>query len=74
MEITKVNCINDKLAKYDYLAKDDDFIQVIEWSNGEGYNITINDKEYSLTHGQLEAINYLIRTLEYNGETLCQSK
>ena len=25
----------DKLRKYDYLAKDDDFIEVTVWKNGE---------------------------------------
>lgn len=26
----------DKLRKYDYLAKDDDYIEVTQWYNGEG--------------------------------------
>lgn len=58
--------ISDKLKKYCYLAKDDDFIEISEWTNREGYDITINEKPIiSLTHGQLDAINYLVQTLDY---------
>lgn len=66
MEIVNRKSINDNLKKYDYLAKDDDFIEVTEWTNGEGYDITINDKIIPLTVGQLEAINYLTKSLEYS--------
>ena len=41
-------------------AGENDFIEVCEWKNGEGYDISINDRQYSFTHGALEAINYLI--------------
>lgn len=66
MEHVNRKSVNDKLRKYDHLAKEDDFIEATEWANGEGWDITINDKLISLTYGQLEAINYLIKTLEYN--------
>lgn len=66
MEITNRKSISDKLTKYDYLAKDDDFIEVTEWTNGEGYDIIINDKIISVTDGQLDAINYLTKSLEYS--------
>ena len=52
--------------KYDHLAKDSDFIEVTEWANGEGWDICLNDKLISLTYGQLEAIKYLVKTLDYN--------
>ena len=35
MEFNNRKSISDNLKKYDYLAKDDDFIEVIEWTNGE---------------------------------------
>lgn len=66
MEFNNRKSISDKLKKYDYLAKDNDFIEVIEWTNGEGYDIIINDKIISLTSGQLDAINYLTKSLEYS--------
>ena len=68
MEFNNRKSISDKLKKYDYLAKDNDFIEVIEWTNGEGYDIIINDKIISLTRGQLDAINYLVRSLEYKSD------
>lgn len=66
MEFVNRKSVNDKLTKYDCLAKDDDFIEVTEWTNGEGYDIVINDKIISLTSGQLDAINYLTKSLEYS--------
>ena len=57
----------DKLRKYDYLAKDDDFIEVTVWKNGEGYDISISDDNvFSLSIGQLEAINFLTKRLDYD--------
>lgn len=65
MEFNSRKSVNDKLKTYDYLAKDNDFIEVVEWTNGEGYDITINDdKIISLTSGQIDAINYLVKSLE----------
>lgn len=67
MEKYTKQSITDNLKKYDYLAKDSDFIEITEWHNGEGFDIAINEKIISLTHGQLEAIDYLIKALTYNG-------
>lgn len=66
MEIKNRNSVSDDLNKYDYLAKKDDFIQITEWTNEEGWDITINDNTISLTSGQLDAINYLTKVLEYD--------
>lgn len=64
--ISQRKCITDNLRKYDYLAKESSYIELTEWTNGEGYDINIDDEEhFSLTYGQLDAINYLIKTLEY---------
>ena len=65
MDIVSRKSINDNLRKYDYLAKENSFIEVTEWGNGEGYDITIDDKVISLTIGQLDAIRYLTLTLQY---------
>ena len=65
MEKVKGRSVNDKLQKYDYLAKDYEFIEVTEWRNGEGWDISINDKIIQLTLGQLDAINYLTKSLDY---------
>ena len=70
MEINNRKSIFDELKKYDYHCNDEHaFVEITQWSNGEGWDIIINDgsdnKLMSLTYGQLEAINYLIKALEY---------
>ena len=47
-------------------ATESDFIEVCEWKNGEGYDIAINDRHISITHGELEAINFLAAQLNGN--------
>lgn len=66
MEILERKSISDNLRKYDHLAKDNDYIEVTEWSNGEGWDITLNEQVISLTWGQLDAIDYLIKHLQYS--------
>ena len=53
------------LNVFDYTAKENNFIQVTEWTNGEGWDISINDKIFQLTCGELDAINYLVKSLDY---------
>lgn len=65
MKMTKVNQITDSLKKYTYSGKDSDFITITEWANGDGYDITINDKLIALSDSELGAINYLILALRY---------
>ena len=61
----KAVCCN--LEEFDPLfASGDDFIEVCEWKNGEGYDFAINDRHISLTHGELEAINVLAEQLNNN--------
>lgn len=65
METCQRDSISDSLYKYDYLAKKDSFIEVTEWTNGEGWDITIDDKLITLTIGELAAINFLTNALLY---------
>jgi hypothetical protein len=66
MEHDNRRTITDNLHKYDYLAKEDDRIEICEWINGDGYDISINDsKIISLTRGEIDAIDYLVKTLNY---------
>lgn len=67
MEIKNRRCIIEDLNKFDIMAKKNGFIEVCEWTNGEGFDITIMDKKIiSLTHGELDAIDFLTKTLYYN--------
>ena len=66
MECKKRKSVFADLSVFDYTAKENNFIQVTEWTNGEGWDISINDDTiFSLTQGQLEAINYLSKKLDY---------
>ena len=65
MKIYNKKSVSDDLKKYDYLSKEDDFIEVTEWFNGEGISVTINTNTFELTFGQLDAINYLSQALKY---------
>ena len=65
MKIYNRKSVSDDLKKYDYLSKEDDFIEITEWANGEGISVTINTTTFELTFGQLDAINYLSQALKY---------
>lgn len=68
MEFVKRKSVHDDLSKYDYLVNNDDskFIEITEWTNGEGISISINDnKTIELTYGELDAIDYLSKALRY---------
>lgn len=68
MKIEHRKTVYDDLEKYCYFAKEGDCIEVTNWTNGEGFDISlINSKGtryLSITHGELNAINYLTKALE----------
>lgn len=68
MKLNNRKSIKDSLNRYDYL-KESGYIEITEWTNDEGYDIDINGVKFSLTHGELDAINYLTMTLRFNNET-----
>lgn len=66
MKTNNRNSIYDSLSTYDYLCDDKNKdIEVTEWTNGEGWDISIGERCISLTHGELDAINFLTKYLEY---------
>ena len=73
MKIVNRKSINDKLKKYNPCFKDSDYIEITEWVNGEGWdiNMTCSDDfcHISLHRDELEAINYLTKTLEYENSS-----
>jgi hypothetical protein len=56
------------LEQFDYLAKENDFIEVTEWANGDGWDVNISanhdDQTFHITHGQFKALKKLIKELE----------
>ena len=47
-----------ELSKYCHLAKEHDYIEVTEWHNGEGFDVSLGagDRNFHLTWGELEAL------------------
>ena len=69
MEFASRKSVHDDLKKYDYLSKDNGYIEVVEWTNGEGIDITIENSDtklITLTYGELDAIYHLQNALRYN--------
>ena len=65
MEMSNRKSVSDNLKLYDCLVNDDKYIEVTEWINREGWDISIGDKLISLSRGELDAITYLTMTLDY---------
>lgn len=60
MEQYNRNAKFTSLKHYDHMAKEHDFIEVCEWHNGEGFDVTISNKQFSLTWGEFEAMTALV--------------
>lgn len=63
-KIERLRSITAKTKTFDYLAKESDYISVTEWSNGEGWDINLNDKMISISRGMLDAINFLTTAVD----------
>ena len=75
MNIKNRKSVIEDLKKFDMTADKDDFIEVCEWPNGEGFDISITDKKIiGFTRGELEAINFLTKILDYNIDDAAYSK
>lgn len=69
MKIGSKKSIYDDLQKYDYLKDKSSFIEITEWTNGEGWDILVDEKKaFNLTYGELEAIKYLTKVLDYESD------
>ena len=50
-----------ELKPYDHFAKEDDFMEVCEWHNGEGFDVIVGtSQQFNLTHGQWECLQTLV--------------
>ena len=63
-KIESVRSITTKMKMFDLTSKDSDYITVTEWSNGEGWDISLNDKMIGISRGMLEAINFLTTAVD----------
>ena len=57
-----------ELKEYCTFAKEHDFVEVSEWYNGEGFDVSMNtlgeNTIFQLTFGQFKAIKKLVKALE----------
>ena len=69
IEVSKRRAVFSELKDYCMHSGDHDYMEVTEWSNGEGYDICINRKsdgeKFSLSYGEVELLMVL---LNYKGE------
>ena len=53
-----------ELKPYDHFADESDYMEVTEWTNGEGFDVTTiiakHNQTISLTYGQWEALQALV--------------
>lgn len=70
MEFNQRKTVFEDLKVFDPGAPSNSFIEVTEWTNGDGVDITISrgehEKVIGLSHDEIEAINYLIQSIRYN--------
>ena len=64
IEVSKRRAIFSELEGYCCHASDNDYMEVTQWSNGEGYDICINRKKgqekFSLTFGEFDLLTVLM--------------
>ena len=69
IKVDQRRAVFSELKGYCHMSSDHDYMEVTEWSNGEGYDICIDRKssneKFSLTHGEVELLMVL---LNYKGE------
>ena len=63
-KIERLRSITAKMKMFDFCSKDSDYITVTEWSNGEGWDISLNDKMIGISRGMLDAINFLTTAVD----------
>lgn len=72
VKVEKRNSVFEDLRKFDPSAKEHDYIEVTEWTNGEGWDISICNRgvprHMQLHYDELDAINFLTRYLDVYGE------
>jgi len=55
------------LKKYDPLANEQDFIEVTEWKNGEGFDVEVVSNlstRFQLTWGEYTALKKMVKKLD----------
>jgi hypothetical protein len=48
------------------LARPSDFIEVCEWHNGEGFDVTLSENTFSMSYFDFKDLKKLVKELEKN--------
>jgi hypothetical protein len=56
MNFSTRRSVHTDLNLYCHHAKPHDMVEVCEWTNGEGWDISLGTRQLMLTHGELQAI------------------
>ena len=67
MEKNKRKAVFTPLKEFCVFAKDDAFIEVVEWANTEGFDVTIEtykSESFSLSYGQFKALKKVVKELQ----------
>lgn len=64
--------VNSGIGDYCYLSREDDFIEVTEWVNGDGVDIYLSSsgeqERIAITYGQFKLLKKLVKQLEKSRE------
>lgn len=66
-KIDQRKSIFSDLSPHDYLAKEHSYIEVTEWSNGEGYDVQVynhSERNISISYYEFKLLKKLIKELE----------
>lgn len=66
---TRKAIFSDELHKFCMFAKENDFIEISQWKNGEGVDILIDthlthEKKFSFTYGEYTLIKKMMKMLD----------
>jgi hypothetical protein len=59
MKFSTRQSVNAHLSDYCHMARAHDLAEVCEWTNGEGWDITLGNHTFQLTRGELTALTVL---------------
>jgi hypothetical protein len=66
-KISKRNSIFSELSEDDWSSEKDSYMEVTEWTNGEGYDVYINnyaERSISIGHNEFKLLKKLIKELD----------
>lgn len=56
-----------KLKQFCYFADEHDYIEVVEWNNGEGFDVEMSGKlqeRFQMTYREFQALKKLVKVIE----------